>query len=566
LSTPYDITTRTGTTNVRQLQNFIREILFNNDGTHFYAMGWNIGILQPGNDIDYYLLNPPYEITSSSTWGGVALDLDPYGLFPDAMMYSEDGLKLYVSGGFNQIIEFGLNPAYNITTASYNRIINVSEADHSRTISTMLFNGDGSQLYLTDDAIKVYDLSFRQFPESLNNDGTIGNSANDNYHPLVINLTGDTFTTTSGVLPTNQYSIGNLPAGLEAVLTIDSSGTKATMTFSGQATFHQNSNDVSDLTFNFADSAFTNTDAIRVVNAGGGTPYSSNIGIDFEDNAGFPVAVDDNYTVNVNGSLTLTPLDGDTDPDGDNLYVASFNGVALAGFSQTIPVNNCVINIVFGNGFTFVPDTNFYGTVSFPYTIHDNNGGTSIANQTIVVNTIASIGGTINGLNGTVQLQNNGGDNLQISSNGSFQFSNSLNSGDAYMVLITVNPTSPNQTCDLINNSGAILDASISNIDISCTTNQYFVGGSITGLLPDNFMVLQNNLSNDLLIFNNTFVFSQPLDDQSSYDVSIKTEAFNPIQPCVVINASSTLTGSDVTDVEIICEIGTDLIYRGGFE
>lgn len=223
-------------------------------------------------------------------------------------------VKFYVTRGRNEIIKFALNPVYNITTASYTRVITGLGQAANGSPDTMLYNGDGSQLYLPHDKIRIYDLSFRQFPESLNNDGTIGDSANDNYHPLVINLTGDTFTTTTGVLPTTQYSVGNLPAGLEAVLTIDNSGTQATMIFISSANVHQNSDDITNLTFTFTDAAFSNTDSIRVINSGGlniynisnsnGNLASANLIIIV--NAP-PIAVDDNYATNINTPVIIEP-------------------------------------------------------------------------------------------------------------------------------------------------------------------------------------------------------------------------------------------------------------------
>ncbi|PXY38630.1 hypothetical protein DMB65_21975, partial [Flavobacterium cheongpyeongense] len=42
-----------------------------------------------------------------------------------------------------------------------------------------------------------------------------------------------------------------------------------------------------------------------------------------------PVAVNDNYTVAEEGTVTLTPLSLDTDTDGDTLSITSINGTAL---------------------------------------------------------------------------------------------------------------------------------------------------------------------------------------------------------------------------------------------
>jgi sugar lactone lactonase YvrE len=431
-------------------------------------------------------------------------------------------------------------------------------------------SGFGVNIYIAaaridfiDNPRLAYALAAASYPEALTNDGSI-----DNSNPIVITSIGETFSVNSVDLPSTQYSIGNLPAGLTAVLTIDNSATQATLTLTGNAISHQNFHDVSDLTFTFTDDAFTNGNASVVLNSGFFSAFSSNIGIDFADNAGFPVAVDDNYTVKVDGNLILFPLTGDTDPDGDTLSVISLNGVALTGSSnQSIAVPNGVVTVFLGSSFQFIPDANFIGTVIFPYTITDNNGGTAIANQIIRIDVFSAIGGTITGLNGGVSIKLNDIENASLNGNGTYNFFNQLINGSSYLVTINTQPTSPNQTCVLANASGTVTGTDITNVDITCTTNSYFIGGSVTGLINDNSMVLQNNLSNDLQLCNqSTFVFSMPLLDQSPYDITILTSANNPTQSCSVVNGSSTLAGDDVTTVEISCANDGEIIYRNSFE
>ena len=56
-----------------------------------------------------------------------------------------------------------------------------------------------------------------------------------------------------------------------------------------------------------------------------------------------------------------------------------------------------------------------------------------------------SVGGTVSGLTGTVVLQDNGGDNLSVTANGSFSFPAKLASGAAYSVTVLTQPSG--QTC-----------------------------------------------------------------------------------------------------------------------
>jgi Pentaxin family. len=118
-------------------------------------------------------------------------------------------------------------------------------------------------------------------------------------------------------------------------------------------------------------------------------------------------------------------------------------------------------------------DGSSIGTSSLTYTF-----SSIVANHTISAtfsaNSISSpttytIGGTISGLSGTVILQNNGGDNLNISANGSFIFSTPLNNSVGYAVTVLTNTSG--QTCAVANGSGIISAANVNNISVSCANN-----------------------------------------------------------------------------------------------
>lgn len=84
-------------------------------------------------------------------------------------------------------------------------------------------------------------------------------------------------------------------------------------------------------------------------------------------------------------------------------------------------------------------------------------------------NAFYSIGGTVSGLAGSgLVLQNNDGDNLSISGNGSFTFSKTLQAGYAYLVTVQAQPSAPEQSCIVSNAVGAAL-ANVTNIQIKCS-------------------------------------------------------------------------------------------------
>lgn len=106
-----------------------------------------------------------------------------------------------------------------------------------------------------------------------------------------------------------------------------------------------------------------------------------------------------------------------------------------------------------------------------------NGSGTVSANVANVAvsctNTAATvtIGGTVTGLTGTgLVLEDNGGDNLSITQNGSFTFATALASGAAYAVTVSTQPTSPSQTCTVTSGSGTTASANITSVVVNCAS------------------------------------------------------------------------------------------------
>ncbi len=79
-----------------------------------------------------------------------------------------------------------------------------------------------------------------------------------------------------------------------------------------------------------------------------------------------------------------------------------------------------------------------------------------------------SIGGRISGLDGTVVLQNNGRDDLEIKKNGAFEFATAIVTHREYEVRVKTNPTT--QTCSVTKASGITL-ADVHSVKVSCADN-----------------------------------------------------------------------------------------------
>jgi hypothetical protein len=80
-----------------------------------------------------------------------------------------------------------------------------------------------------------------------------------------------------------------------------------------------------------------------------------------------------------------------------------------------------------------------------------------------------TVGGTVAGLNpgGTVVLQNNGGDNLSVSTNGPFTFPTALSYTTNFRVTVLTQPTG--QTCAVASNqTGAYGGSNETSVAVTC--------------------------------------------------------------------------------------------------
>jgi len=86
--------------------------------------------------------------------------------------------------------------------------------------------------------------------------------------------------------------------------------------------------------------------------------------------------------------------------------------------------------------------------------------------------TIAGTVVNLAGNGGGLVLQDNGGDNLSVNGNGSFQFATALTSGNTYSATVLTQPSSPAQTCAVTNGSGTAM-ADVTNVNVNCGHNEW---------------------------------------------------------------------------------------------
>jgi len=168
-----------------------------------------------------------------------------------------------------------------------------------------------------------------------------------------------------------------------------------------------------------------------------------------------------------------------------------------------------------------------------------------------------TIGGTVMGLAGSgLVLRNNAGDDLAIHDNGAFTFATSVASSGLYSVSVGQQPNGPSQLCSVMGGAGTVGSGNVVSVVVSCATNQYVVGGTVSGLTGAG-LVLTSGAVDLPITANGGFAFPSALDSGSSFAVTVKTQPANPTQACTVANGTGTVAGSDVSTIAVTCSTST---------
>ena len=348
---------------------------------------------------------------------------------------------------------------------------------------------------------------------------------------------------------TNKYTVGGTVAGLvgAGLVLQDNSGDDLPVTGNGSFTFATSVASGATYTVSVQSQPSAPTQTCQV-SGGSGTVGAANVtsvsvncaintyaiggtvsglvgtGLVLEDNAG------DDLSVTGNGTFAFATA------------VASGGTFAVTVKSQpSAPMQVCSVS----QGSGTVATTNV----------------TSVA--VVCATDTYAVGGTLSGLVGSgLVLQDNLGDNLSLSANGTFTFAAPVADGAAYGVTVLTQPSSPTQTCTVTGGHGTIAGGAISNVGVSCVTNSYVVGGNVVGLTGSG-LILQNEGGDDLPItLNGGFAFATPIASGGAFAVTISQQPSNPVQTCVVSGGSGAVGGGDVTSVTINC--ATDRFTVGG--
>jgi trimeric autotransporter adhesin len=338
---------------------------------------------------------------------------------------------------------------------------------------------------------------------------------------------------------TNSYSVGGTASGLagSGLTLMNNGGGALLLTANGAFTFA--SPVASGVAYDVTVATQpTNPSQTCTVGNGTGTISSSNI-------ANVEVACTTS-AFSVGGSVTGLAGSGLTlrNNGGNDLALSAsgtfnFTSPVLSGATYQVTVATQPVNPS-----QTCSVTNSSGMISI----------SGISNVTVSCTTNSyAIGGFVSNLVGSgLTLRNNGGNDVALSTSGTFNFTSPVLSGATYQVTIATQPVNPSQTCAVANDAGVVGGSDV-NVTISCTTNSFAIGGTVSGLLGSHVQ-LQLNGGGDLQVASNgSFQFTGTVLSNEAYVVSVLTQPVGPAQTCVLKGAVGTVTNTAIDSVNVTC-------------
>jgi DNA-binding beta-propeller fold protein YncE len=156
LSTAFDISTASfvQSFDVSAQDTIPTELAFKPDGSQLYVTGLNTA------NVFQYSLSTVFDISTASFVR--SFDVSPQDSLPGGLAFKPDGSQLYVVGNSNDTVyQYSLSTAFDVSTASFVRSLDVSPQDNTPT--GLAFKPDGSQLYIVgrgNDNVYQYAVGF----------------------------------------------------------------------------------------------------------------------------------------------------------------------------------------------------------------------------------------------------------------------------------------------------------------------------------------------------------------------------------------------------------------------
>jgi len=183
------------------------------------------------------------------------------------------------------------------------------------------------------------------------------------------------------------------------------------------------------------------------------------------------------------------------------------------------------------------------------------SGHVTTVGVTCVTNSF-TVSGTVVALQGSgLTLALPGQPNLPVTAlTTSFAFPSSMMSGTSYAVTVATQPSNPVQTCTVGGGTGMMGGANVTNVVVNCSTSQFLVGGTVSGLAGTG-LVLSMAGQADLTVpaGATSFAFGTPMASGSAYAMTVKTQPSSPSQTCTVANGTGMMGSGNVSNVAVTC-------------
>jgi|TARA_R100000482_G_C5130953_1_gene151852 sugar lactone lactonase YvrE len=175
LSTDWDISTASYSQNfaVNLQEVSPNEVVFKTDGTKMYVIG------SSGDEVNEYDLSTAWDISTASF--NQLFDVDTQDASMQGLFFKPDGTKMYACGQYNdEVYEYNLSTAWDVSTASFNQDEYIGTQDTGP--QQIFFKSDGTRMYMIGtgyDRLYQYDLSTAWDISTLTYDTSVSLSAWD---------------------------------------------------------------------------------------------------------------------------------------------------------------------------------------------------------------------------------------------------------------------------------------------------------------------------------------------------------------------------------------------------
>jgi hypothetical protein len=313
-----------------------------------------------------------------------------------------------------------------------------------------------------------------------------------NTYTLVLNTTGSGSGTVNGA---GTYNFG-ATATVSAIADVGSTfsgwtGTNAAECATGSITMNTNKSCTANFTFNAytlvlsttgSGSGTVNGAGIYQIGATATVSATADVGSTFSGWTGTNAAECATGSVTMNADKSCAATFTLIQPPPSSTYSI---GGALTGLTGTVVLTDNAadnLSLVANGGFTFAIALTSGATYDVTVATQpagqtcavSNGSGTvgsaDVTNVSVTcADNIYSIGGTITGLTGTIELRNNDTDSVSRSINRGFKFPTALASGATYNVTVATQPK--RQTCVVKNGQGTVASSDVTNILVTCSAS-----------------------------------------------------------------------------------------------